>query len=154
MCLTLRLNMDADCFTSLLRRRTTALTPATVSTKFVIPMIPKFHSQGSASGSGSAHKIGIILFPFFVFVLKEVATCKQSLFLSPNGGPIPAGSTGNQALHRSGTLYKPVCDRANRFQTGDSAVLPVLYFGTDTTSFSSFGTENTVRWLAMDVVRG
>ncbi|KAJ1386774.1 hypothetical protein SESBI_40517 [Sesbania bispinosa] len=32
--------MDADCFTSLLRRRTTALTPATVSTKFVNPINP------------------------------------------------------------------------------------------------------------------
>jgi hypothetical protein len=40
ICLTLRLNMDADCLTSLLRRRTTALTPATVSTKFVKPMPP------------------------------------------------------------------------------------------------------------------
>ena len=39
MCLTLRLNMAADCFTSLLSSRTTALTPATVSTKFVKPIV-------------------------------------------------------------------------------------------------------------------
>jgi len=30
--------MEADCFTSLLRRRTTALTPATVIMKFVKPI--------------------------------------------------------------------------------------------------------------------
>ena len=40
ICLTLRLKMDADCFTSLLRRRTTALTPATVIMKFVNPITP------------------------------------------------------------------------------------------------------------------
>jgi len=38
MCLTLRRKMEADCLTSLLRRSTTALTPATVRTKFVNPM--------------------------------------------------------------------------------------------------------------------
>jgi hypothetical protein len=35
MCLTLRLNTAADCLTSLLSSRITALTPATVSMKFV-----------------------------------------------------------------------------------------------------------------------
>nr|ACU16141.1 unknown [Glycine max] len=45
MCLTLRRKTEADCLTSLLRRRTTALTPATVSTKFVSPMMPSLHTQ-------------------------------------------------------------------------------------------------------------
>lgn len=47
ICLTLRLKIVADCLTSLLSRRTTALTPATVSMKLVKAMSLCFFNQNA-----------------------------------------------------------------------------------------------------------